>query len=183
QATSINGNRFNSGGGEEWIKVETVVYNEATANFDTQDITQDILALGVTDAPPNTSTFTIADLNYNTNAIDSRSIIKMQRFVMAGPPLTNTNFISSAGTAPNTVNFVEPGTVATGNNCNSLSSLTAVDNGTFSGQPFFPNNFSGDSRSAMRNATISGISGVVPCVVPFPINMFDTREGLYNDST
>ncbi len=187
QATKMNGDRFNTGGGRQtWIKIETVVYNPATIAYDTADITQDILALGLTDPPPNNRTFSIADANYNTNAIDSRSIINMQRFVLEGPGLPNTGYISAVGSSPTAYNYINRGTVPTGSNCNSAATLTTTgaDTSTITGSPnFFPANFTTDDRSAMRNATISGITGKVPCVVPFPINMFDTREGLYNDTS
>lgn len=181
QATRINGKRFDSDLRELWIKIETVQYNALTTNYDTQDITADILSLGVTDPPPNDTNFKIADTNYNTNGIDGRSIINLQRFVMNGPALPASTYISNIGT----YNYVEPGSVATGKSCtNTSDALTAVDNGVVTGSPnFFPNSFGGDERALMRSATISGISGVIPCVVPFPIEMFDTREGLYNDST
>ncbi len=190
QATAVNGNRFNTGnagGNETWIKIETVVFNPATITYDEMDITQDLLALGVTDAPANDSTFKIADANYNTNAIDSRSIFELQRFIITGPNIPNTGYISAVGSGSTAYNYVMPGTVATGQSCsNGTAALTTTgaDTGTITGSPnYFPNNFSGDQRFVMRNATISGITGKIPCVVPFPINMFDTREGLYNDTS
>jgi hypothetical protein len=187
QATRVNGTRFFTGGGAEtWIKIETVVFNAATITYDTQDITQDILSLGVTDAPPNNTTFSISDVNYNTNGIDSRSILNLQRYAIVGPDISNTNYISVVGSGSSSLNVVIPGTVATGNQCNSAATLstTGYDIGTITGSPnFFPANFTRDDRSAMRNATITGITGKIPCVVPFPIEMFDSREGLYNDTT
>ena len=190
QATKINGERFNSGTTgpnteETWIKIETVIYNPVTETYDTNDITQDILALGVTQQPTSSSdaNFKIADVNYYSNGIDSRSIVKLQRFVMQGTPIASTNYISNVG---NFWNYVIPGTVPTGSNCNSAATLTATgfDNGTIAaGTSYFPNGFTGDQRASMRNASINGITGKVPCVVPFPIEMFDTREGLYNDTT
>lgn len=192
-ASRLNGKRFDTDTKELWIKIETVVYNPATMIFDTADITQDILALGVTHAAPNTTAFSIADANYNANGIDSRSIIALQRYVIPGPTIVGTSaYLSSvaiASPSPSPAaanyNYVSPGTVSTGQNCVSGSGWTATgDTGTITGSPnFFPNNFSGDDRAVMRSAAISGITGKVPCVVPVPINMFDTREGLYNDST
>ncbi|MFM9904269.1 MAG: hypothetical protein ACKVQJ_06825 [Pyrinomonadaceae bacterium] len=187
-ATSINGERFFTGGGTEvWIKVETVAYNAATISYDTRDITQDFLALGLTDPPPNNSTFSIADANYNANGIDTRSVINLQRYVIEGPNISDTNFISAYGSGSTAYNAVVRGTVATGKSCSNSSdtlTTTGFDTGTITGSPnYFPANFSGDSRVNMRNATITGITGKIPCVVPFPINMFDTREGLYNDTS
>lgn len=191
QATKVNGDRFNSGTTgpntkETWIKIETVIYNPTTETYDTADITQDILALGVTEAPPNNSTFKIADTNYNLNLIDSRSIVKLQRFVIPGSSIGGGGtFASQVGSGTTAYNYVIPGTVATGKSCTTgTDTLTGVDTGTFPvGTYYFPNGFSGDNRASMRSATINGISGKIPCVVPFPIEMFDTREGLYNDTS
>ena len=190
QATAVNGNRFatgNAGGGENWIKIETVVFNPATITYDTMDITQDMLALGVTDVPANDTTFKIADANYYTNGIDGRSVFELQRFIITGPNIPNTGYISSVGTGANSYNYIMPGTVATGKSCTSgvdALTTTGADIGTITGSPsYFPNNFSGDQRFVMRSATVTGITGKIPCVVPFPINMFDTREGLYNDTS
>ena len=192
QATKVNGERFNSGTTgpnvkETWIKIETVIYNPATGAYDSADITEDILALGVTQVPTSSSdpTFRIADANYYANGIDSRSIIKLQRFVIPGNTIPGDGtYLTNTG---NTYNYVIKGTVPTGSNCNAPAAVlttTGFDTGTiFSGTSYFPNGFAGDNRVSMRDAFISGITGKVPCVVPFPIKMFDTREGLYNDTT
>jgi hypothetical protein len=186
QATAINGNRFFTGdaaGGETWIKIETVVFNPATIRYDTKDITEDMLALGVTEAAPNNATFSITDLGYNANGIDSRSIFKLQRYVIDGPNIPNSGYISVAGT----YNYVTPGTVsASATSCASalLGFTAGGDTGTIAaGSNYFPNGFTGDQRFVMRNATVAGGVGAGrTCVVPFPIKMFDTREGLYNDT-
>jgi hypothetical protein len=190
QATKINGNRFYTGNKESWIKIETVVYDPGAVSYITADITQDILALGVTDAPPNVSGgFQIADTNYNTNLIDTRSIIELQRFAVPGPAIPSSvaspnSFISNVIAGGTTYNYVQAGTVPTGSNCNSAAILTKVNGGTIaSSTSYFPFGFTGDDRTVMRNATITGVTGKVPCVVPFPIEMFDTREGLYNDTS
>ncbi len=192
QATAVNGNRFHLGiaGRELWIKVETVIYSPVSESYVTEDITQDILSLGVTETPTNSTdpAFRIADANYYTNGLDSRSILKLQRFVMPGTSIATSNYVSHVVNGSNSYNYVIPGTVPTGSNCNNVPAATLTtatfDTGTITaGGPYFPAGFSGDSRAAMRNALVSGITGQVPCVVPFPINIFDTREGLYNDST
>ncbi len=193
QATKVNGERFNSGTTgpnvkETWIKIETIIYNPTTGSYDSADITEDILSLGVTQSPTSSidSAFRIADANYYANGIDSRSIVKLQRFIIPGNPIPGGGtFMSNVG---NTYNYVIKGTVPTGSNCNNSPSstltTTGFDTGTVSsGTYYFPNGFSGDNRASMRNAVVNGITGAVPCVVPFPINMFDTREGLYNDTS
>ena len=192
QATKVNGERFNAGTTgpnvkETWIKIETVIYNSATGAYDVADITEDILSLGVTQAPTSSSdsTFRIADPNYYSNGIDTRSIVKLQRFVIPGATIPGDGtYLTNTG---NAYNYVIKGTVPTGSNCSAPAAVlttTGFDTGTiFSGTSYFPNGFSGDNRASMRDAVISGITGKVPCVVPFPINMFDTREGLYNDTS
>ena len=59
-ATRVNGERLfngtsNSSGvqNQVWIKVETVRTNDATQAIETADITEDILALGVTEEAPS----------------------------------------------------------------------------------------------------------------------------------
>lgn len=188
QATKVNGNRFFTGNRETWIKIETVVFNPATIQYDTQDITQDILALGVSHPAPNNSTLSVTDSNYNANGIDARSIIKMQRFVIEGPNLPNTGYISAVGSGSTAYNYINRGSVASSTNaCSGTATLTTTgaDISTITASSnFFPAGFAGDDRSSMRNATVSGGPGTGrACIVPFPINMFDTREGLYNDTS
>lgn len=199
QATKVNGDRFNTGGPnnkETWIKIETVVFNPATILYDKQDITQDILALGVTTPAPCNATFAITDAGYNTGTVptlcsavvDARSIINLQRYVIAGPGMTNTSYISTAGTGLAAYNYVTPGTVTSSTvSCATATSgfTSGGDTAQITGSPsYFPGNFTSDHRSSMRNATILGGPGAGrSCVVPFPINMFDTREGLYNDTS
>ena len=193
QATAINGDRFNTGtpaGRETWIKVETVQYNTITTNFDTNDITQDSLSLGVTE-PPLPAVFTVWDANYAAGGYDTRSIIKLQRFAIKGgaaiPNTTGasatTGYISNAVTGGVTYNYVMPATILTGggagpNRCSAVA-RTQVNGGTYAA-----NGFTNDNVAAMKTASITGLpSSKYGCIVPFPINMFDTREGLYNDST
>lgn len=198
QATAVNGDRFNLGiaGRELWIKVETVVYNPASESYITEDITQDILSLGVTEAAPNiSSNFTIQDTNYNLNGYDSRSIIKLQRFVIPGSTVPNTTgaganngYITSATWSGNNYNYVRVGTISSSTSSNRCSntgiSFTADDRGIITaGAAFFPGGFAGDNRAHWKTASITGLTGLYGCVVPVPINVFDTREGLYNDTT
>lgn len=177
QATRINGERFYISGKEVWIKIETVDYNPATQSYVTNDITPDILSLGVTD--PANSGISITEAGYGI--ADSRSIVKLQRFNIPGPPIVAaaSSYITTAPT-----NFVLAGTVAVGGltkPCSDPAGVFArVNNGAF------PNGTgNGDNRAHWKQASITGYTppvGSVACVAPFPINMFDTREGLFNDT-
>ncbi|MEW6362100.1 MAG: hypothetical protein AB1477_08305 [Acidobacteriota bacterium] len=178
QATRINGERFYVSGKQIWIKIETVDYDPATQSYVTRDITPDILSLGVTD--PANSGISITESGYGI--ADSRSIIKLQRFNIPGPQM-----IGSASTFVTTspTNFVLAGTVNSGSLTRPCSDPAAtgvnrINNGAF------PNGLgSGDNRAHWKQAAITGYTppvGSVACVAPFPINMFDTREGLFNDT-
>ncbi|HEX3100248.1 MAG TPA: hypothetical protein VHQ01_00575, partial [Pyrinomonadaceae bacterium] len=141
QATGVNGDRFYTNSGRQsWIKIETIQYNTVTTNFDTNDITQDILALGVTDpvvpygyTPPpglsadfsSTSVFSWTDtatgfLQTSPAVPDGRSIIKLQRFMMPGTTAMNSGYISSFPDPGNTsvvFNYVLAKTGVTGTTC------------------------------------------------------------------
>ncbi|MEP6847905.1 MAG: hypothetical protein ABI999_03550, partial [Acidobacteriota bacterium] len=209
--TEINGERFYSPGKESWIKVETVVYNAATQKYDTQDITEDILSLGVTErAPDIAGNFTVIENNYSTLAndslgvptgTDSRSIIKLQQFMMRLPAgyggiainnaagaVAPNNYMTNSGFAGATRNYVEPAALAAGPlTCAGalVGQITTVNQGSF------PNGLTTTAmglakitpdRPHWKTASISGGPNN-KCVVAFPINFFDTREGLFNEST
>ena len=181
QATRINGERFYTGG-QVWIKIETVGFNTSAGKVEAKDITQDILSLGVTEqkAVKDGS----GNILFSVAQTDSRSIVKLQRFVIEGSPIPNTtgatsgnNFITNSGTGA--YNFVLAAELSTtsGVNCKNAASsqFTRKNNGSFSS-----NNFFGDHRDHWRQLSTGGAE---KCVVPFPINMFDTREGLYYEGT
>ena len=81
QATRINGNRLYTGR-QIWIKIETVGYDTTTNAFQSKDVTEDILSLGVTDQTvvkdaSNTVLFSVSQTDF-------RSVIKLQRFLIGG---------------------------------------------------------------------------------------------------
>jgi len=180
QATRLNGERFYVAGKEMWIKVETIGYNGTSNTFEAIDITQDFLSLGITEqAKPiltgATVNFAITEPNYAANNYDSRSIIKLQRFMFAGAPVTNsvaatTNFITNATWNTVNYNFVHAAR-------QPLAGISArVDNGSYGGI------FGGDHQQHWKKAILDTTTDN-NWVVPFPINMFDTREGLYYEGT
>lgn len=177
QATRINGERFFIPSKEIWIKIEAVGINPITNTFVAVEVTEDILSLGVTEQAPNISNdFEITNpTNYYSDGIDSRSIIKLQRFIMSGARLNNTSFITSETFNGNDHNYV---VVAEGVD---IASSNPVDNGTLPvGNGSLPT-FNGDHQNHWKEADVRNLSDK-GWIVPFPINMFDTREGLYNDN-
>lgn len=171
-ATRLNGDRFYTSGKQTWIKVELVGIDPTDNTVQTQDVTADILSLGLTEAAPaisqsGSTKFLIS--GYGTR--DSRSVLKLQQFVMPGIAVTSgdTNFMTAY-----TWNGV-PYNVVLADECTTVAytTCTGIDNGTTS-------NFGGDP-TAHRLPAVVDDSTKFRRVVPFPIKMFDTREGLYND--
>ncbi|HWP43325.1 MAG TPA: hypothetical protein VNO14_08835, partial [Blastocatellia bacterium] len=97
QATRFNPHRiytatsYDNNPRETWIKVELVTRNAATLTPEAVDITADILSLGFTEAAPqlgfpsNSSPTTTNP--QNDRGADNRAIIKLQRYVIPGPPI------------------------------------------------------------------------------------------------
>lgn len=169
-ATRLNGDRFAVGGKEVWIKVELVSIDAATGMPVTQDVTEDILSLGVTEQAPRISNvFEIEGYNHTFGTgTDSRSVIKLQRFAIDGVEIKQTNQASGSPymTLASSFNVVK--TNFASGSTTPLSGSTADD-------------YSIDSDVHKRHAKVND-SQYRQWVVPFPIKMFDTREGLYNDS-
>lgn len=172
QATRINGERFYTGR-EVWIKIETVGFNATTNAYVTQDITQDILSFGVTEQAPviTQSGSTVFSIN-GYGSTDSRSIIKLQRFIFGGSRLnsTDTTYFTANTWNSTDYNYVQSARQP------ASSAIVRVDNGSYG-------TFSGDHQDHWKAAVLNGTSTETRWVVPFPINMFDTREGLYHDGT
>lgn len=172
QATRINGERFYTGR-EVWIKIETIGFNAMTNAYETKDITQDILSFGVTEQAPviTQSGNTVFAINGYGNT-DSRSIIKLQRFIFDGSKVVtpDTTYITSSTWNGTDYNYVQAAKKAT-----SDPSPVRVDNGSYG-------TFLGDHQDHWKQAIVNNTSET-RWVVPFPINMFDTREGLYFDGS
>ena len=179
QATRINGERFYNSGKEMWIKIESVGYNSSSNVFETIDVTQDILSLGVTEQAKTitsggTTLFSVTEPNYAANNYDSRSVIKLQRFMFSGANVVNSsanpNFITNSTWNSVNYNYVHAAR-------KPLAGLLArVDSGSYGGV------FGGDHQQHWKKAIVDS-STDENWIVPFPINMFDTREGLYYEGT
>jgi hypothetical protein len=186
--TRVNGERLFTGGSRQvWIKIEMVSTDTSTQAIITRDITEDFLSLGVTEqapaalglaspyvsTPPNGSNLTSTTPQTASTGTDSRSVIKIQRFAIRG----NTAIPNPPSPAPTVITY-------DGSNWNYVRLYTGVDAakaaaGCDSGCTVSntqPSGVSSFERYGHLKATTSG-SGVVP----FPVVMFDTREGLYFD--
>lgn len=161
KATRLNGGRLS---GPTWIKIELVGINPSTNAIQTQDVTADILSLGVTERAP----FNISGYG---NA-DTRSVIKLQRFAVPGTQLSATDtqhmsYTNLGGTSYNIVHISDrPTSGGIGTGGWTLRDSLAPDHMLH--YKVVPGPGSG--------------TGTEYRVVPFPIKMFDTREGLYNDA-
>lgn len=169
QATRLNGERLRTSAGEVWIKIELVDKNATNAVVPT-DVTEDILSLGVTEAAPFASLIT----SYGSK--DTRSVIKLQRFAIPGNnnitviDNPNTTYLSLGGTSYNVVKVSE----------------RVVTNGNPTGANLTPDSpvSSDDVNHAqtifIANPANQTQTGTQYKIVPFPIEMFDAREGIYN---
>ena len=202
RATRLNGNRFYVDTNREvWIKVETVGIDTTNGNVTTQDITKEMLSLGVTerapqfnDSPSDANKFFIevdgknqlygANTAPENEQVDNRSVIKLQRFIFGNRDVpTPTGYLENTlNRSGNRYNYV----VARRGNTTAPNS-TVINNGRWfdmtNGDPFnsgSPGNFH-LHRAMVLNDAASGNTNRT-WVVPFPINMFDAREGVYDAS-
>lgn len=190
-ATALNGNRLAVSGREVWIKIETVAFDHDNQSPVTKDITEDILSLGVTE-PIIDSTVTNlkvkkADGTDFTTATDSRSIIKLQRFAIKGdavPNATSTQYVSSQSINSNNFNFVvRYRNVPSGGVSSCPASCLADDVFATPANNTIPTTGgSTDESFHIRTATFDNWSTRVG-IVPFPIQIFDVREGNRANST
>ncbi|MBK6722060.1 MAG: pilus assembly PilX N-terminal domain-containing protein [Acidobacteria bacterium] len=210
QATRLNGERFYMGhpasggvtGREVWIKVELIAFDDATQNVVARDITADFLSLGITeqateirDSSSNlefkmqhtgysdvapTSSLTATTAQTASTGTDSRAILKLQRFLIRGPEiLSGSSYTSwydvSGGTPFNVVERYSGSTQAEIDlYCNSGCTQVDLDGGLDGADTTYLERFAHLKRVSLNNVADRAI-------VPFPIKMFDTREGEYYD--
>lgn len=201
--TRVNGDRLYQAitGRRVWIKIETVTTDSSNNSIVTKDITEDILSLGVTEqALPirdasNVVKFRILDSSYNDTApdnsqitatgaqiaptgTDSRSVVKLQRFVIPGPAIPG---------ASNTLkSFTTAGGYSVVSRYGNVDSDAEAAAGCYPGvtscidENIDPSVVSSYERFGhLKRATVDGVA--TKAVVPFPIKMFDTREGEHYD--
>ena len=188
-----------------WIKVETVQTNATTGAIVTSDITEDILSLGVTEELPaamtitgptayagtraNNGTATLPSANLTDNLAqtastfpDSRSIIKIQNFAIPGQslPTAGGNYLSNFVIGGNPYNVVRRYSNATAANFGTVPPYSCA--GCTADDVTAPNGANENTAHLKQVNALSG-AGNPDTIVPFPIEMFDTREGTYFDNT
>lgn len=190
QATKLNGERFYNFAGGMWIKVELVSINTTTGLPESVDITQDFLSLGITEYAPEikvsgSTKFKITS-GYDYTAgkeTDSRSVIKLQRFLMPGPavPVSATPYLTSYTWNSKGYNLVArtKGTSPLNASCSS-GSACSPDNSYAT--PFPATATTNVESGHLKSAAVDSAT-TNKAIVPFPIELFDTREGLYYDAT
>ncbi|MEZ5308678.1 MAG: hypothetical protein R2684_16150 [Pyrinomonadaceae bacterium] len=184
-STALNATRMAFNGREVWIKVETVEFPATSATPITHDITEDILSTGVTHRAPVGGNFQIE--NY-TSTQDSRSIINLQQFALKGSSIPNTgsnSYVTYADISSTRYTFAIRYNNAD-NSCYNNTPITCSDYDEFA-QPFPSSRASSNATAAKEDArhlykARINSSSYKYAIAPFPIMMFDTREGLPNDS-
>lgn len=196
KSTRINGERLYQGdavtGRRVWIKIETVQTNSATGAIETKDITQDFLSLGITeqapsvvaitdyDETPPSSSLTSTSAESPSTGTDSRSIVKIQRFAIPGDPMTGEAYSNSTVVPPTTTRWLYPYL-----NYNFVVRYLAASALITAGCVAGCANVNDDPNSSRENLAhlkkvyYDGVQEAA--IVPFPIEMFDTREGTYYD--
>lgn len=200
QSTRVNGERLYTGGTRQvWIKVETVDTNPVTGAIITREITQDFLSLGITEQATqlrsgSTTKFRLSPANYDDTqpsssmiattkqaaspGTDSRSILKLQRFIIPGPAIPGgSNYLKSySSTTHGNYNVVV--------RYNNVLLSSIIGCTTCSQDNLTPNS-NNERYGHLKLATVNN-SIATPlydkAVVPFPIQMFDTREGTFYDN-
>jgi Tfp pilus assembly protein PilX len=190
-ATALNGNRLAVSGREVWIKIELVTFDYDNQRPITRDVTEDILSMGVTEPIIDSSNPLLSVVGF-TAATDSRSIVKMQHFAVEGNQINGaTSFISYAASGSSTYNYVArmgvPGATPVLAQTNFTACLLAPALCTA------PNSFAGTATNSgptsvntnetahYKLATFDGVNR--KAIVPFPIELFDVREGNRANST
>ncbi len=201
--TPLNVTRFSQKDKGMWIKVETVDFDYDNSVPITKDITEDILSLGVTEPAPFTSDFQIKGhienpLNPGKSYRDSRSIIKLQRYTIPGPAITNsgTDYLTNQNIGGSSHNIVTrytnvapiPATPTALNpavGCDIANAPTKTSVDAFSApepRALYTSKTEEDTAhlQCVRFGNIATAS-YTTVLVPFPIQLFDTREGIAND--
>ena len=185
-STPLNATRMAIAGRSIWIKIETVRYDNLNDTLITNDITEDLLSTGVTERAPISSIFALQ--NY-TSTQDSRSIIKLQRFSMPGGSLPNPSgtTYSHYATLSGVRHALSVRYSGVTDTCfTTPSTCSPLD--AFAG-PFPSSRAATTATAANEDAAhlyrmaLGGTGNYQYAIAPFPIKIFDSREGLPNDDS
>lgn len=191
-ATAVNGNRLAINGREVWIKVELVDFDYDYQKPITKDITQDFLSLGVTEPIIKSNTPTDLEVQGYNSTTDSRSIIKLQRLAIEGDAIgnpTSTSYITSQSFGSSNYNFAvrleNIPSVANNGLAGCLASPFPCTGKDVFAPPVGSSTVNSFETAHYKMASFNnGVSCGGNCngktrvaIVPFPIQMFDTREG------
>lgn len=189
QATPLNGNRLRYGSREVWIKIELVSFDYDYQKPVTRDVTEDILSLGVTEPILDASVPNLQVVGFNANT-DSRSIVKLQRYAIKGnqvPNASSTPYVSYVTPNSKPYNVVQ--------RLKNIPANKTVLDCFFPPYPCAPddefaapadNNIpsSGVSDETFHLKTATFDNGLTRVgIVPFPVQIFDVREGNRANST
>jgi hypothetical protein len=162
---------------QTWIKIEIVDLDSATLAPVATDVTRDFLSLGLTEKATH--------LGLNN---DDRAVIKLQRYVIPGPPIkVPSGDVGNLGATPAYTSKPDPrggskpvytyeatgggfSYIATDNDDDTTNNAYAID-------PLDP---ASDLEHVHEVGVI--INGLGKRVVPFPIKIYDPREGLFNEN-
>lgn len=186
KTTPVNGNRLRSGNREVWIKVELVKFNSDTLMPESSDVTEDILSLGVTEPIITGSSPSQLKIQGYDASYDSRSIVKLQRFAIKGAYATDSanTYKTTQQYGTDYYNFVVR------QKCTGLIvslSCTTTGMNAFA-QPMDSTTTNADESAHYQTAVFDGSDLLNSLttkyrIVPFPIQLQDTREGNRANST
>ncbi|MEP6901246.1 MAG: hypothetical protein ABJA66_05820, partial [Actinomycetota bacterium] len=195
-ATALNGNRIAVSGRAVWIKIELVDFDYNNQVPITTDVTEDILSLGVTEPLIDASVpqITSSGVNPLTATTDSRSIVKMQRFAIKGNQIPNgsTSYISYATPNSQPYNYVARlGSVPVAGHLPCIiayptiaAPCTTTGTNTFAAAATQSGSTTVLTNETAHYKTVSFDGGTSrKAIVPFPIELFDVREGNRANST
>jgi hypothetical protein len=202
KATPLNAARFqksnysNGVAREMWIKVETVQIGTNDLPL-TKDITEDFLSLGVTEPAPiiketgGRLNFQIKDTAFEVGGVlqtpgdakypDSRSIIKLQRFMIVGDTINSTSNFLTAGTNLGWGATTQFNSTSMTRGYNFVLANDGNDGSKNDIMPPDENGITRTDTSYLATVYDGALSRTTARVAPFPIMMFDLREGLYNE--
>lgn len=202
--TRVNGNRLAVSNRQVWIKIETVKFNSDTEEPEIEDVTEDILSLGVTKpivdtngSGANLQIKNVGDSYLYTTDTDSRSIVNLQQFAIEGDFIgSSSNYLRNQTINSKKYNFVvrKKDIKSTVNNiiaCNSSNASSnhnyCTDEDGFATAVGSSSSVSDDESAHYKLASfdngITNSSKARVAIVPFPIQFQDTREGNRSNST